>query len=88
MRTFIAVATAAACLTAVPALADNVTGEILAYDRLANVIVLTDNSVWEIVPKDLPLPADLKQGDRVTIDFVTNGDSGVGKINSISRVGG
>ena len=88
MRTFIAVATAADCLAAVPALADNTSGEILAYDRLANVIVLTDNTVWEIVPKDLPLPADLKQGDKITIDFVTNGDSGVGKINSITRDGG
>ncbi len=88
MRAIFTFAISVVCLTGTPALADSTTGEILAYDRLANVIILNDKTVWEIVPKDLPLPADLKQGDKITIDFFTNGDSGVGKINSISRVGG
>lgn len=88
MRAIAAISTAILCLSATPGLADSVTGTILAYDRLANVIILDDKTVWEIVPKDLPLPADLMKGDRIHIDFVTNGDSGVGKINSIERVKG
>ena len=72
-------------LAASAALADSTGGTIVAYDRLANVIVLDDNTIWEIVPKDLPLPADLKAGDNIVIDFVSAGDSGVGKINSITR---
>ncbi len=68
-----------------PALADSTSGTIVAYDRLANIIVLDDKTIWEIVPKDLPLPADLRAGDVIVIDFVSAGDSGVGKINSITR---
>ncbi len=86
MRALTAIATATLCLSAKPGLADDTTGFILAYDRLANVIVMDDKTVWEIVPKDLPLPADLMKGDRIRIEFVTNGDNGVGMINSIKRV--
>ncbi len=44
--------------------------------------------IWEIVPADLALPEDLKAGDEITIDFESAGESGVGKINSITRTGG
>lgn len=73
---------------AVPALADNTSGTILAFDRVAHIIVLEDNTIWNIVPVDLALPEDLKAGDKITIDFQTNGDNGVGSINSITRIGG
>ncbi len=75
-------------LAAAPALADNTTGTVLAFDRVAKVIVLDDKTIWHIVPADLALPESLTAGDRITIDFQTNGDNGVGKINSITRVSG
>ena len=68
-----------------PALADDTTGTIAAYDRLANIIVLKDMTIWE-VPGSMELPADLAAGDRVKIVFTSAGDSGVGTIRSITRV--
>lgn len=75
---------AALLLTALPAFADETSGTVLAYDRVAHVIVLNDKTVWEL-PDDLTLPDDLVAGDAITIDFQTAGDNGVGKINSITR---
>ena len=65
------------------ALADEITGEILAYDRVDHVIVLEDKSVWNM-PETLDLPADLKAGDRIRIQFTSAGDSGVGKIDGVT----
>lgn len=76
---------AALFLLAAPAFADETTVEIVAYDRLANVLVMKDKTVWELGPKVL-VPADLKAGDRVRIDFVSAGDSGWGRIRSLERV--
>ena len=70
-----------------PALADETTGEILAYDRLANLLVMRDRTVWNLGP-DLMVPADLKSGDRVRIEYAGAGESGVGKIVSLERVEG
>jgi hypothetical protein len=67
-----------------PALADETSGEILAFDRVDRVIVLTDRTVWP-VPDDLPLPEDLAAGDMIRIVYVGGGDAGVGKISSIER---
>ncbi len=69
---------------AAPALADKTSGSILAYDRLANVIVLTDKTHWQLNPQTL-VPADLAAGDKVTIDFKSDGDNGAGKIFSLTR---
>lgn len=69
---------------AVPAAAEETTGTIQAYDRLAHVIVLEDKTVWQF-PGALELPADLKAGDKVKIDYTASGD-GISKINSITRV--
>jgi len=75
-------------LAASPAVADNTTGTILAFDRVDLVLVLDDKTIWNIVPADLALPENLKAGDEITIDFHTNGDNGVDFINSITRVNG
>ena len=83
MRRYLVAAFAPAVLAG-PAAADETTGTIRAYDRLAHVIVLEDKTIWEF-PGELTLPADLKAGDTVKIDFVSTGD-GVGKIESITRV--
>ena len=76
--------TSAALLAARPAFADETSGTVLAYDRVAHVLVLDDKTVWSL-PGDLILPDDLVAGDTITIDFQTAGDNGVGKINSITR---
>ena len=75
---------AALLLAALPAFADETSGTVLAYDRVAHVLVLEDRTIWDL-PDDLALPDDLVAGDAVTIVFQTAGDNGVGKIESITR---
>lgn len=41
--------------SAIPAFADEVTGTVLAFDRVDNVIVLDDKTVWT-VPAGFPCP--------------------------------
>jgi hypothetical protein len=72
---------------ATPVLADETTGEILAFDRVARVIVLTDNTVWQLGEATMTSD-DLGAGDEVTIVFTSAGDSGVGSISSVTRVEG
>lgn len=76
--------TAALTAFALPAFADDVTGTVIAYDRVAHVIVLDDNSVWT-VPADFAVPEDLIAGDKIIIDYQSNGDNGVGKYLTITR---
>ena len=71
-------------LLATPALADSTTGTVLAFDRVDMILVMDDKTVWEL-PDTLELPEDLKAGDVITIDWDSNGDSGVGSYNSITR---
>ena len=71
-------------VTALPAFADSTSGTILAFDRVERIIVMTDKTVWEL-PQSLELPEKLMAGDKITIDFDSNGDSGVGSYNSITR---
>ena len=80
-------AACALALVATPVAADSVTGTILAFDRVARVIVLDDKSVWPIVPKDFPIPDDLVAGEKIRIDYVSNGDNGIGRVAAIVRVG-
>jgi hypothetical protein len=79
-----ALLTSALLLAATPALADETSGEILAFDRVQRVIVLTDLTVWPL-PEELALPEDLAAGDRIRIVYAGGGDAGVGKISSIER---
>ncbi|MDH3264349.1 MAG: hypothetical protein OEM24_10150 [Paracoccaceae bacterium] len=72
---------------ATPVLADETTGEIVAFDRVARIIVLTDNTVWQF-GEATELSADLVAGDEVRIVFTSAGDSGVGSISSVTRVEG
>ena len=75
---------AAALLAASPALADSTTGTIAAFDRAADVIVMEDKTIWRL-GGDTLIPADLEAGDVVTIEFVSSGDSGWGKIVSLTK---
>ena len=79
-------ATAAALLAAAtPTLADETTGEILAFDRVAGVLVLTDKTVWEFGP-DTVGPVELNRGDRVKIVYETAGEDGLTAIDEIILV--
>lgn len=71
---------------AVPALADEVTGSVLAYDRVDNIIVLDDKTVWTI-PADFALPADLIAGEKIIIEFQGAAENGIGDLISIARAG-
>lgn len=72
---------------ALPAIADEVTGEILAYDRLANLVVMRDRTVFEL-GTELMVPADLQSGDRVRIVYESAGEDGITAIDSLERVEG
>ncbi len=72
-------------LVAAPALADTTEGLILAFDRKDGVIVMTDNTVWPM-PEGLVIPFDLGAGDRILIDFTSDGDNGVVSIDEITRL--
>jgi len=78
---------AALTLLAMHAFADSVSGTILAFDRVANIIVLDDKTIWTI-PADFALPENLVAGDDILIDYKSNGDNGVGVYMSITRVDG
>lgn len=82
MRNLILSATLA--LVAVPAFADQTEGLIVAFDRQAHTIILADHSIWQL-PADMAIPDNLGQGDRIFIDFVSDGDNGVKTINTIER---
>ena len=70
-----------------PALADETEGEILAYDRLANLLVMRDRTVWQL-GSEITVPADLKSGDRVRLVYQTAGEDGVTRIDSLERIEG
>lgn len=70
---------------AVPALADETEGLVLAFDRLDGIIVLTDKTVWQM-SENVTIPADLASGDRVLIDFASDGESGVTTITELLRL--
>jgi hypothetical protein len=77
-------AAALALASAAPASADEVSGTIVAYDRLDNVIVLDDKSVWALSTKAL-VPADLKASDRVTLTFTSSGENGANAATKLER---
>lgn len=83
MRLFSAIAILASML-ATPALADTTGGVVVAYDRVDHVLVLDDKTVWDLAPAGDLVPEGLSAGDKVTIDYDSAGDSGVGKITAIS----
>ena len=83
MRTILAAAVAV--VSALPAFADETEGHVLAYDRKAHVIVLTDKSTWSL-PADMMVPADLGAGDRVLFEYETAGEDGLTAITAVTRL--
>ncbi len=80
MRSVIIAALIAAI--AAPAFADSTSGTVVAFDRKANVLVLNDKTVWSLETLKT-IPAGLKSGDLVQINFTSNADNGWGKIDEI-----
>ena len=58
-------------------------GTVLAYDRRAKLLVMTDRTVWALEALKSPLPADLAAGSRVRIEYESD-EEGVSAINSIT----
>jgi hypothetical protein len=69
---------------ATPALADETSGDILAYDRVAKLIILSDHTVYQLSDAT-EVSADLVAGDSVTIVYVGGGDAGIGAVTSVLR---
>ena len=66
-----------------PAAASDITeGTLLALDRKAGMLVLSDRTVWSLEEMKSPLPAELKAGDRVEIRYESD-EEGIGEIKSI-----
>ena len=74
-----------AVAAALPVFADETEGHVLAYDRQAGIIVLTDKTVWS-VPGEITLPADLGRGDRVLFEYDAAGEDGLTEVNAITRL--
>ena len=71
-------------MLATPALADTAGGTVVAYDRVDHVLVLDDKTVWDLAPAGELVPEGLSAGNKVTIEYDSAGDSGVGKITAIA----
>ncbi|NND90672.1 MAG: hypothetical protein HKN42_07380 [Granulosicoccus sp.] len=65
---------------------DVVDSTVLAHDRVANVLVLTDKTVWPLELLTDALPEGLQAGDKVEIRYESNEDDGVKTIHSITRI--
>jgi hypothetical protein len=72
-------------LAAAPAFADELSGTVIAFDRIDNVIVLDDKSVLTI-PNPEIIPEDLIAGDTITVEFKSDGDNGYGAFVSIKKM--
>lgn len=83
MRFVLPAALALAAISA-PAIADETTGEIVAYDRKAQIIVLKDKTIWQLAADTL-IPADLAAGDTVRISYDSAGEDGLEKIVELTR---
>ena len=65
------------------AFAEDITdGTILALDRKAGRMVLSDRTVWSLEEMKSPLPAELKAGDRIEIRYESD-EEGIGEIKTI-----
>ena len=70
---------------AVPAMADETTGEVLAFDRVDLILVLKDKTIWSLEATDT-IPEGLKSGDTVRIVYESAGEDGLTKIDSLERL--
>ncbi len=64
-------------------LANSVTANVTAWDSAKRAITLEDNSMFMDIPATVAVPAELKAGDNVTIDY-EGSESGIDAINSVT----
>ena len=83
MRYLLALAAFAALAT--PALADETTGKIVAFDRKANVLVMEDKTIWKLSDQTV-IPEDLTAGETIKITFTSAGDDGVKSVDQLERM--
>lgn len=57
-------------------------GTVLAHDRMAHTLVLSDRTVWALELLKTALPAGLKAGDRVQIEYEGDEDG----VSTIKRI--
>ncbi len=78
---------AAVSFTAPQVFAEDISeGTILAYDRKANILILTDRSVFPLEKLTSATPDGLKAGDRIHIRYDSNEDDGITEIYSIKVI--
>ena len=70
-------------LTAAAQAADIGVGRVLAFDRDAQRLVLTDRSSWSLASVSSRIPEELSAGDRVQFSYEAE-DSGPGEIIEIN----
>ena len=61
---------------------DRTDGVVLAFDRKANMMILEDKTAWSLDALETPLPASIKAGDRIRIEYESD-EEGIAKINEI-----
>lgn len=69
-------------LNGLPVAADVTDGTVLAHDRKSQTLILTDRTVWALETMESPLPAGLKAGDRIEINYDSD-EEGVSDIRNI-----
>lgn len=86
MKTILPIAIISALLSlSLPVAADVTDGTVLAHDRKANILVLSDKTVWALEALKSTLPAGLKAGDRITIEYQSD-EEGVSEIYNIKII--
>ena len=76
---------ALATLTA-PLQADELENTVLAYDRKAGLIVLSDRSVIPLANLQGEIPEDLVAGERILVRFESNEDDGIHTVHDVQRL--
>ena len=68
------------------AIAQDITeGKILALDRVAKILVMSDKSVFPLEKMVGDVPEGLNAGDRIEITYDSNEDDGVTAIYKIKK---
>ena len=79
------IAAAVMFAAASPAFADFTEGKVLAYDRVARIVVMEDHTVWQLSDKTI-VPEGLVAGEEIRIDFTARGENGVESVETIERL--
>ena len=71
-------------VAAIPAFANETTGVVAAFDRVDMILVLEDNTIWNLAANQ-EVPENLRAGETITIVF-NGSENGVDAVTSITRV--